>query len=318
MRLLEIFRHIIILILLISVSFAHAQVKEVFREIKKIEFNINNKKPEERKWKRTGNLKISFGQQHYENWVGGGTGKLEVFGRLSQKLTYQNESIVWDNSLDILYGMNKVYEQDLRKTSDQITFNSIFGKKVNAEFSYSFFLNLQTQLTNTYLNNNKDPEQDYRVSGFLAPLYIATGPGIMWRKNNNFVLNVAPASLKTTYLSDKIYEFDKSSKSFLSNAEKEIYGVSPGEKINYQLGFYSSIYAKFNVFKNISVENKLSLYSDYLNEPKNIDLDYIMNINFKVNKLISTNLLFQTTYDDDVFSGFQIREHFGVGFKLGL
>ena len=94
--------------------------------------------------------------------------------------------------------------------------------------------------------------------------------------------------------------------------------MEAGEEMNYQLGFYSSIYAKFNLFKNIGIENKLSLYSDYLDEPKNIDLDYIMNINFKINKLISTNLLLQATYDDNVFSGFQVREHFGVGFKLNL
>ena len=317
MWLLKALKNIIIIILFFSYSFLKAQVKDVFKEIKKIEFNIDKKKVEERRWKREGSLDISFGQYYYDNWVGGGTGKLETFGKLSQKLTYQNNKIIWDNSLDVIYGMNKNYGEDLRKTSDQVTFNSIFGRKENDHFSYSFFINLRTQLSNSYLEN-KDEEEQYRISGFLAPLYIATGPGIMWRKNNNLVVNFAPASLRTTYLKGEVFEYNNKSKSFISSTEKEIYGVEAGEEMNYQLGFYSSIYAKFNLFKNIGIENKLSLYSDYLDEPKNIDLDYIMNINFKINKLISTNLLLQATYDDNVFSGFQVREHFGVGFKLNL
>ncbi|MBV7440672.1 DUF3078 domain-containing protein [Weeksellaceae bacterium TAE3-ERU29] len=317
MWLLRTFRNIIIITLFFIHYLTKAQVKDVFKEIKRIEFNIDKKKVEERRWKREGNLDVSFGQYYYDNWIGGGTGKLETFGKFSQKLSYQNNKIVWDNSLDIIYGMNKNYGEELKKTSDQVTFNSIFGRKESDNFSYSFFLNLRTQLTNSYLEN-KDKEEQYRISGFLAPLYIATGPGIMWRKSNNLVVNLAPASLRMTYLNGKVFEYDNSSKTFISNSEKQIYGVEAGEEINYQLGFYSSVYAKFNLFKNIGIENKLSLYSDYLNEPKNIDLDYVMNINFKVNKLISTNLLFQATYDDNVFSGFQIRQHFGVGFKLNL
>ncbi len=292
-----------------------AQVKDVAREIKKIEFNL--KKIEERRWARSGNLQVNFGQYHYENWVGGNLGKLEIFGKISQRLKFQSQQMVWESSLDVLYGLNKNYEQSFRKSSDQILFNSILGKKVSNNFSYSYFLNLQTQLTNSY-DYARDPDNDYRLSGLLAPLYINTGPGVMWRKNDNLVLNLAPASLKATYVSGEVYEYKSRNKGFVNNQEYEIFGVEAGKNLNLRLGLYASIYSKYKVLKNVEMENRLSLYSDYLDSPTNIDMDYRMNVNFKVNKLLTTNFMVQAVYDDDVHSGFQLREHFGAGFKFDL
>ncbi|MBN3663079.1 MAG: DUF3078 domain-containing protein [Ornithobacterium rhinotracheale] len=309
------FRVRISFILLVVPVLIMAQVKDVAREIKKIEFNL--KKIEKRRWTRSGNLQVNFGQHHYENWVGGNLGKLEIFGKISQRLKFQNQQMVWESSFDVLYGLNKNYEQDFRKSSDQILFNSILGKKVSNNFSYSYFLNLQTQLTNSY-DYARDPDNNYRLSGFLAPLYINTGPGVMWRKNDNLVLNLAPASLKATYVSGEVYEYKSRNKGFVNNQEHEIFGVEAGENLNLRLGLYASIYSKYKVLKNVEMENRLSLYSDYLDNPTNIDMDYRMNVNFKINKLLTTNLMVQAVYDDDVHSGFQLREHFGVGFKFDL
>ena len=71
--------------------------------------------------------------------------------------------------------------------------------------------------------------------------------------------------------------------------------------------------------KNISVENILALYSNYLEDAQNVDIDYTMNLAMKVNKYISANLVFQAIYDDNVQrNGFQIRETFGLGFNYAF
>ena len=43
-----------------------------------------------------------------------------------------------------------------------------------------------------------------------------------------------------------------------------------------------------------------------------------MNIVMKINDVFSTNLTFQTIYDDNAFEGFQIREVFGLGINYGF
>jgi len=68
--------------------------------------------------------------------------------------------------------------------------------------------------------------------------------------------------------------------------------------------------------ENISIENILNLYSNYLEDPQNIDLDYTMNM--KINKFISANLSYQTIYDDNAFRGLQTRQVFGIGINYNF
>jgi len=43
-----------------------------------------------------------------------------------------------------------------------------------------------------------------------------------------------------------------------------------------------------------------------------------MNFVLTINKWLSTDLTFQTIYDDNAFSGFQAREVFGLGVNLNF
>lgn len=88
--------------------------------------------------------------------------------------------------------------------------------------------------------------------------------------------------------------------------------------MRYELGFYTSVYYKFNIMANVSAENTLNLYSNYLNEIQNVDLDYSLAIVMRINRYLSTNLNFQAIYDDNAFKGFQTREVFGLGVNFGF
>jgi hypothetical protein len=66
------------------------------------------------------------------------------------------------------------------------------------------------------------------------------------------------------------------------------------------------------------MENVLNLYSNYLEDPENIDIDYTLNLMMTVNKWITTNVTLQAMYDDNAAKGFQIREALGVGLTYGF
>ena len=66
------------------------------------------------------------------------------------------------------------------------------------------------------------------------------------------------------------------------------------------------------------MENIFNLYSNYLENPQNVDLDYTMNLVMKINNYLSANLAFQTIYDDNAYQGFQTREVFGLGVNYGF
>jgi len=62
----------------------------------------------------------------------------------------------------------------------------------------------------------------------------------------------------------------------------------------------------------------LSLYSDYLDKPQNVDFDCTFNFVMKVNQYISTNLIFQFVYDDNEIKRVQVREVLGLGLNIDL
>lgn len=303
----------------IALSFcAKAQIKNVLVEIKRIEFNL----PEnvaERVWKQKANLGIHLGQQHLENWVSSGakTSQVSLEGEYDHQLSYQTKKMIWLSDLNLSYGINKAYSQQLRKTNDRIKITSTVGKKVSDNLSYSYFLSLQTWFSNTYDYVN-DTHRVHRLSGFLAPLYLTTGPGILLKGRERGVLNIAPLSLKTTYINGRVNKYNKDTETFSNSDTGTLYGVSPGRRFDMQLGFYAYAYYHYKLWENIQVKNKLSLYSDYLYHPKNLNIDYTMQILFQINSRLNTQLTLQAMYDDIAYAGLQLRENFSVGVNFKL
>ena len=64
---------------------------------------------------------------------------------------------------------------------------------------------------------------------------------------------------------------------------------------------------------DVTMENILAVYSDYLNVPKNFDIDYQLNFFVKINEYLSMNLGFHTIIDDNASSKVQFKEVFGLG-----
>ena len=66
------------------------------------------------------------------------------------------------------------------------------------------------------------------------------------------------------------------------------------------------------------MEHTLALYSNYLDKPGNIDIDYLLNLEMGINDYLSANFVFQAVYDDNAVGAFQIREVFGLGINFGF
>ena len=301
-------------VLLFSAVVAEAQITEVKREIKRIQVKFPDSL---QGWQRKANVKLLMNQTLYENWQSGGVNAVELKAHVKNNFNYQKQNLIWDNTLLFDYAVNKVNGYEVRKTQDKFEFNSIVGGKLSDKWSYSYFLNIQTPLANTY-NYDKDLNKENRTAGFLAPLYVATGPGFMWKKSNLIYVNIAPVSAKMIYINGHVNKFSETEQRFRDNEEIELYGVAPGESFRHKLGFYSSAYVKLQLTQNIHIENRVSLYSNYLENPENIDLDYQMNLSMEINKTLSTQVMFQTRYDDEEHPGFQIQESFGVGLNINI
>ena len=129
---------------------------------------------------------------------------------------------------------------------------------------------------------------------------------MFWKKSDKLKFNFAPLTSKLTFI-------DKKNTTIAGYVDGSYFGVNADKSMRYELGFYASGYYKFDVITNVSAENTLNLYTNYLEDPQNVDLDYTLAIVMKINNYMSTNFVYQTIYDDNAFRGFQTRQILGLG-----
>lgn len=263
-------------------------------------------------WQTKGNASLLFNQSTFDNWLAGGENNISGTLGVNYDFNYKKDDFTWDNKVIASYGIVKTRTSSFaKKTDDRLELNSLLGKKIkpDSRWYYSAFLNFKTQFTKGY-EYGKDAngvEIRSEITNFLSPAYLTFGPGVLWKRDDNLKFNFAPATSKITFV-DKNFTLPN----------EAYFGVKEGKSLRYELGAYALAYYKLDIMANVTFENILSLYSNYLEDPQNVDLDYQLNIVMKINKYLSTNLSFQTIYDDNAFQGFQIRQVFGVGANYGF
>ncbi|OCB77253.1 DUF3078 domain-containing protein [Flavobacterium crassostreae] len=253
-------------------------------------------------WTRKGNISLLFNQSAYnKEWLGGGTSNVAGNFGLNYDLNYKKGNVVWDNKFILAYGLSKIKgDNNAVKTDDRIELNSLWGKKASGFWYYSAYFNFKSQLD---MGLGKDGT---RISHFFSPAYFQFGPGMLWKKSDNLSVNFAPAAAKTIFVHKHFTEFGPS------------FGVLKGDSSRFEFGASISAYYKFNIMENVSVENRLNLYSNYLDQPQNIDMDYQMNVVMKINKYLSANVALQAIYDDNAIKAVQVKELFGAGINYAF
>ena len=252
-------------------------------------------------WSKNGNISLLFNQTAFNNdWLGGGTSNLAGNLGLNYDFNYKKGDLVWDNKIIAAYGLTKIKGSKTSKTDDRLELNSLWGKKAKGDWYYSIFFNFKTQMDVGYDNDRNN------ISHFFSPAYFQFGPGMWWKKSDNLSVNFSPATAKLILVHPHYTKFGPS------------FGVLQGDSSRFEFGASISGYYKFNVMANVSVENRLNLYSNYLDNPQKVDIDYQMNIFLKINNYLSANVALQAIYDDNSIKAVQVREVFGLGVNYGF
>ena len=272
---------------------------------------------EDKKWKKSGSAVFLVNQSSFSNWTSGGQSSISGTLKVDYNYNYSDDGWAWDTKIFSNFGLNKISGSEfLKKTDDRIEVNSVLGKKFNndviGKWSYSSFFNFQTQFAKGYRfgkDSNGNPNRTEK-SRFFSPATLQLGVGLYWKKSKNFWINVAPMTGKLILVNRFFTE--------TLNENETYFGVKKGGNSRFELGASVRAYYKSEIFKNINLENRLSLYSDYLDRPQNVDFDCTFNFVMKVNQYISTNLIFQFVYDDNEIKRIQVREVLGLGLNIDL
>ena len=278
-------------------------------------------------WSKKNTVGFDISEVAFVNWNAGGTSSIS--GLLKGKFIrdYTQINYKWSNELIFRYGMNKQDGKDLKKTDDALQFNSTFGYRKDSltNWYHSAKFNFNTQFMNGYAY----PNTSKAISKPFAPAYIFMGVGAENINNEKKrIFYISPFTFKTTFVLDQ-----KLADQGAFGVEKATYDLdgnllTHGEKSKMELGFLITNKYKKEVFKNIILENRLSLYSDYINRFGNIDVNCDIQVELVVNQYVKANIGAHIIYDDDIKSKrevagrqvtegpkTQLRQAIGVGLQ---
>lgn len=288
-------------LLTMSISYAQLNEKELLEKSAKAAEKVldtNNLG-----WKHGGILTFLFNQSAFnKEWLGGGTSSIAGNLGLNYDFNHNTNTSVWDNKIIVAYGLTKLGDARTTKSDDRFEYTSLYGKRAGQSYwYYSTFLNFKTQLDSGF-----DLATNVKISHFMSPAYLQTGPGMLWKRSANLKVNIAPATSRLIFVDGQFTQ------------GKASFGVESGKTTRFEFGAALNAYYKFTLLENVSMENILNLYSNYLDKPQNVDVDYQMNLVMKINKYMSANVALQTIYDDNAITKVQVREVFGLGINYGF
>jgi len=250
-------------------------------------------------WTEKNTFGVNLSEVAFVNWNSGGNNSVSALFYANFQRDFEKDHTIWKNSATMRYGINAQEGREIRKTEDELRFSSSFGfrKDSISNWYYSARFSFNTQFSNGY----KYPDTEVPISQFMAPGYTFLGAGTEFsHPEEELTVYLSPITFKSTFVLDQklanegMFGVEPAVTDELGNIIKE------GEKLRTEFGFLVTSDFSKEVFDNINLNNQLSLYSDYLNNFGNIDVDWQLAVNMKVNDFVKANIGAHIRYDDDV------------------
>lgn len=265
-------------------------------------------------WRTGGSFATNINQGSLSNWSAGGekfsfslNSSLDMFGY------YKKEKHSWDNSLALAYGIVNTTSLGNRKSSDRMDLTSKYGYALNPKLALSGLVNFRSQFANGYAYykdmNGKDSLS--LTSKTLQPAYILVSPGLDYHPVKNLSIFASPVTARWIVVKDI----------FL----KPIYNVPLNQNVKREIGAFASVNYQHTFQKTLSFKSKLDLFSNYKNNPQNVDVFFTNTITARILKFINFSLQLDLIYDDDTQNtnpgkgpAPQILQLMGVGFAYSF
>ena len=283
------------------------------------------KEPAAKYWKTSLQTKLDLGQTSLTNWAAGGYNTVSLKTFIDANANYTKGEMFWNNRLQLDYGF--LYSADkpiLQKTDDRIYLESKWGYTATKNLYYSAEFNFRSQFSNTYdfptPTRTLDPGEEYtkedwkdaRVlkSGLLSPAYTNLALGMDYKPLKWLSVNFAPVTggfvivddpfLRKSYGQPLKKEYEGKAESDLpkdgdGNIDGNVYKAA-----KFEFGAQLKVDFKVNVNDNFAFSSQVVLFSDYLDKPQNLRVNWDNRIDWKIAKFFSFTIMTNLIYDDDI------------------
>jgi len=262
-------------------------------------------------WTKGAQVSFGFTNTTLTNWAAGGYNTMTFLASMDGSANYKKDNMFWNNRLLLDYGFIHSADKPVtQKNNDRINFESKWGKKLTDKLNYSATFNLRSQFSDSYKYNNpgvEDPTRqdwlDSRVlqSGFFAPAYTDIGFGIDWVPAKWISINFAPLtggftfvrdeSLRAKYGMELLEEYEDYAGDILGSYYKSA---------RFEFGAKMQLDASAVINDVFTYKTQLKLFSDYLDKPQNMRVNWDNQIDWKFAKHLALTFKTFLIYDDKV------------------
>lgn len=269
-------------------------------------------------WTRGAGLGADLGQLlQFNPRIGSGENRIGVGTNFTAFARLKRERLNWDNNLSLNLAIQKLGAGVLpplpgvppskvpyQKSIDELRLASLVGYSFSetSKWGYGLESTLITQFTPTYqdaagrnlLKDTDGSNGGSAIAKLFSPTQFTFSPGITYRPNEHFDALISPASYKTIFVADKtiralpLYDY--------------LDANGDGKRVLNQFG--ASIRANYaNTYledDRLLLKSTLGLFSNYLLNPQNVDIDWRNEIGFEIIKGLTVTLNTILLYDDDI------------------
>ncbi|HMQ49928.1 MAG TPA: DUF3078 domain-containing protein [Saprospiraceae bacterium] len=275
-------------------------------------------------WETGAGLGLDFAQLFQFNpKQGAGQNRLGLGGAINIFAKYKKNRLAWDNLGSWQFGVQRLgtgviaqgstEKIPFQKAIDELRLNSKLGYQTSetSKFFYAVDFSFLSQITPTYegtptyagfflsdiSGQNQDP-----LSQLFAPATITLSLGIDYKPNDHWTFYYSPLGSKYIIVTNDAI----ASRGVHGNpVEGEVNPLTNRydvfENVDAQLGsLFRANYANKFWEERMAYTSALTLFSNYLRDPQNVDLDWTNELAIQVFKGLQLSFLVNAFYDHDV------------------
>jgi hypothetical protein len=236
-------------------------------------------------WRKGLLYSLTFSQASLSNWSAGGDKfSLSLGSVLNLYANYKKGKNSWDNSFDFNLGYVNSTSLGNRKNDDRFDLTSKYGYSLNNRLNFAVLSNLRSQFFKGF---TYEGDKQTFTSNIMAPGFFLQSAGLDFKPNKNLSLFASPLTARWVFVLDE------------ELSARGLYGVSPGSRSNFEIGAFATINFLKEISPNVVYKTKLDLFSNYRNNPQNIDLFMSNLLSVKISKVFNVNWGVDFIYDDD-------------------
>lgn len=256
--------------------------------------------------------------------AGAGENRIGLGSNTSIFANYRKGRLAIDNTGGLSLAIQRLGRGEnipFTKNIDLLNASSKTGYQAseNSKFFYSLLVTFQSQLLPTYPDNelgNRDDITRKEISKFLSPANIGIAPGIDYKHDEHLSVFFSPAAIKLIVVADDSIAIR--GVDYTGSAPVSAFGLELDDKNNNGLieegevknldfqvgGLLRATYQNKFFNDRVAFQSVLSLYSNYLRDPQNIDVEWTTQTNFVIFKGISVAFTTGMYYDHDILVNF--------------